>query len=61
MNNETELKEENKYLKELLKETLYAMCNYRSKKGKCTDCRSIMYCSARKVIPKVEKALNISH
>lgn len=61
MSKETELKEEIKFLKDLLKETLYAMCDYRASKGRCSDCKDIMYCSSRKIIPKVERVLNIKH
>ena len=53
------LQEENKKLKELLKETLYAMCDYRTIKGYCSKCNTLPYCPARKVIPKVEVALGI--
>ena len=59
--NFTELKEENKRLKDLLAETLYAMCDYRTKNGHCANCNSAIYCSARKIIPKVEKELKIKH
>lgn len=56
---EKELKEENDKLKELLKETMIAMCDYRTEKGYCAQCNSLPYCSARKTIPKVEKILKI--
>ena len=52
-----DLKEENKILKDLLKETLYAMCDYRATKGHCANCKNAIFCSAKKVIPKVEKIL----
>lgn len=58
---EKDLKEENKRLKELLKETLYAMCDYRAERGYCAKCNSAPYCVSKKVIPKVEKELNIKH
>ena len=61
MAKEQELKEENKLLKDLLKETLYAMCSYRAEKGYCADCKNAIYCTAKKVIPKVEKILNTKH
>lgn len=54
-----ELKEENKRLRELLKETMMAMCDYRTAKGYCAKCNTAHYCLARKTIPKVEKELNI--
>lgn len=57
--NETDLKKQNEMLKELLKQTLYAMCDYRSQKGYCANCNTAFLCIAKKVIPKVEKALNI--
>lgn len=56
---EKELKKEIEELKELLKETMYAMCSYRTEKGFCAQCNSSHYCSAKKVIPKVEKILKI--
>jgi hypothetical protein len=56
---EKELKEENEKLKELLKETLNAMCSYRTEKGYCTICKTAMFCKAKTVIPKVEKVLKI--
>ena len=56
---EKELKEENQKLKELLKETLMAMCDYRADRGYCAKCNDAIYCRAKHIIPKVEKALNI--
>lgn len=61
MAKEKDIIEENKILKELLKETLYSMCSFRSEKGYCADCKDALYCSAKKTIPKVEKVLNIKH
>lgn len=55
-----DLKEENKRLRELLKETMMAMCDYRTTKGYCAKCKTSPYCLARKTIPKVEKELNIN-
>lgn len=54
---EKELKEENDRLKQLLKETMIAMCDYRTEKGYCAKCSNLLYCPARKTIPKVEKIL----
>lgn len=56
---EKELKEENQKLKELLKETMMAMCDYRTMKGYCAECNDAMFCKAKHVIPKVEKMLKI--
>ena len=58
-NKEKELKKEIEELKGLLKETLYAMCSYRAEKGFCSMCKDAHYCVPKKVIPKVEKVLNI--
>ena len=47
--------EENKKLRELLKESLPALCDYRVLKGQCGGCKIQHYCLARKLIPKLEK------
>ena len=54
---EKELKDENQKLKELLKETMMAMCDYRTMKGYCAQCNDSMFCRAKNIIPKVEKML----
>ena len=54
---EKELKEENEKLKELLKETMMAMCDYRTIKGYCAKCNDAIYCRAKHIIPKVERAI----
>lgn len=59
MATEKELKEENEKLKEILKETLPAMCSFRAEKGYCAACNSAMFCGAKTVIPKVEKILKL--
>jgi hypothetical protein len=56
---EKELKEENEKLKELLKETMMAMCDYRTIKGYCAQCNDAMFCRAKHTIPKVEKLLKL--
>lgn len=56
---EKELKEENEKLKELLNETMMAMCDYRTQKGMCAPCKTAFLCKAKILIPKVEKMLKI--
>ena len=53
-----DLVEENKRLKELLKEAMPALCDYRVLKGGCGACKIQHYCLARKLIPKLEKEFN---
>lgn len=54
-----DLKKENEQLKELLKETMMAMCDYRTMNGYCAKCNTSMFCRAKKIIPKVEELLKI--
>ena len=54
-----DLQEQNKKLRQLLKETLNAMCSYRAEKGFCTNCTTSMFCLSKKVIPKVEQVLKL--
>lgn len=54
-----DLAEENKRLKELLKETLPALCDFRMLKGYCTTCNTQHCCLSRKLIPKIEKELKL--
>ena len=51
--------EENKRLKELLKEALPALCDFRVLRGQCAACNSMHYCLSRKLIPKIEKELKL--
>jgi hypothetical protein len=54
---EKELTKELDNLKELLKETMMALCDFRTMKGYCAKCNDAMFCRAKNVIPKIEKAL----
>ena len=56
---EKELKKENDELKQLLKQTMMAMCDYRTQKGMCAPCKTAFLCKAKVIIPKVQKALKI--
>lgn len=58
---EKELTKQITELKELLKETLNAMCSFRASKGHCSICNDKPFCTAKKIIPKVENVLNIKH
>lgn len=49
--------EENKKLRELLKEALPALCDYRVKKEGCGYCKIQHYCLSKQLIPKIEKEL----
>lgn len=51
------MKTEKQELKELLIETMKAMCDYRFNKGKCANCNDAMFCRAKAIIPKVENFL----
>lgn len=57
--NLNELKEQNKLLRELLMQSIVGLCSYRAIKGKCAQCKDAPYCTAKKLIPKIEKTLNI--
>ena len=49
--------EENKKLRELLKEALPALCDYRVKKEGCGHCKIQHYCLSKQLIPKIEREL----
>ena len=51
--------EENKRLKELLKEALPALCDFRVLRGRCAACNTMHCCLSRKLIPKIEKELKL--
>ena len=55
------LKEQNKILKDLLMQSIVGLCSYRAIKGRCTNCNDAPYCTARKLIPKIEKTLGIKN
>lgn len=59
MSIKNDVMKENQELKQLLKESLNALCEYRHKNGKCTSCKTMHYCQARNLIPKIEKILNM--
>jgi hypothetical protein len=45
--------------KVLLKETMMALCDYRTIHGRCAQCNDAMFCRAKKVIPQIEKFVGI--
>jgi hypothetical protein len=52
-----DMTEENKRLRELLKEALPALCDYRVKNEGCGHCKIQHYCLSKQLIPKIEKEL----
>lgn len=56
---EKDLNKELDTLKELLKESMMAMCDYRTMHGVCAKCNDAMFCRAKNVIPKIERALKL--
>ena len=49
--------EENKKLRELLKESLPALCDYRVKNEGCGYCKIQHYCLSKHLITKIEREL----
>lgn len=56
-----QLKEQNKLLKDLLMQSILGLCSYRAMKGKCSTCKDAPFCIPKKLIPKIQKALNIKN
>ena len=59
--NYEKIKEQNKLLKQLLMQSILGLCSNRATKGKCSNCNDAYYCTAKILIPKIEKTLGIKN